>query len=470
MKQTVYENIKEEKKVRAILVGLHMDESDSDFERSMDELKELTKALDIEVACTVTQSLPCPDRSTYIGSGKVEEIKNSLDVFDADIIIFNDTLSPMQIRNLEKALDTEVIDRTGLILQIFAKRARTKEARQQVEYAQLQYMLPRLAHMRTSLSRQGGGSGRLSNKGSGEKQLELDRRRIEHRMAELRRDLSAIEKERDTQRGRRLKSGMPRISLVGYTNAGKSTIMNNLLRMYGGDSFDEKQVLEKDMLFATLDTSVRKISAPGHRPFLLSDTVGFISELPHALVKAFRSTLEEARYADLLLQVIDFSDPEYRYHMDVTKETLAEIGAGDIPVIYVFNKSDVVQQQQESNSMLVMPVPKAMDDRIYISAKENDSLNTLIELIEKKLSETENECKLLLPYSEGGILSILTGKGVVKDTEYLEEGIRTTGLAGGLFWPYKGLLPAKPKGLSKIILLLQILLRCLSGHFFLHHL
>ena len=426
----MYENIKEEKKVRAILVGLDQGGNDLDFERSIDELKELTKAIDIEVACTVTQSLPNPDRSTYIGSGKVEEIRNSLDVFEADIIIFNDTLSPMQIRNLEKALDTEVIDRTGLILQIFAKRAKTKEARQQVEYAQLQYMLPRLAHMRTSLSRQGGGSGRLSNKGSGEKQLELDRRRIEHRMAELRRDLTAIEKERDTQRGRRLRSGLPRISLVGYTNAGKSTIMNNLLRLYGGEGFDEKQVLEKDMLFATLDTSVRKISAPGHRPFLLSDTVGFISELPHALVKAFRSTLEEAKYADLLLQVIDFSDPEYRYHMDVTKETLAEIGAGDIPVIYVFNKSDVVQDEQEQSGQLVMPVPRSMDDRIYISAREDESLNTLIELIEKKLSENENDCELLIPYSEGGILSLLTGKGVVKSSEYLEEGIKIVATLG----------------------------------------
>ncbi len=426
----MYENIKEEKKVRAILVGLDQGGNDLDFERSIDELKELTKAIDIEVACTVTQSLPNPDRSTYIGSGKVEEIRNSLDVFEADIIIFNDTLSPMQIRNLEKALDTEVIDRTGLILQIFAKRAKTKEARQQVEYAQLQYMLPRLAHMRTSLSRQGGGSGRLSNKGSGEKQLELDRRRIEHRMAELRRDLTAIEKERDTQRGRRLRSGLPRISLVGYTNAGKSTIMNNLLRLYGGEGFDEKQVLEKDMLFATLDTSVRKISAPGHRPFLLSDTVGFISELPHALVKAFRSTLEEAKYADLLLQVIDFSDPEYRYHMDVTKETLAEIGAGDIPVIYVFNKSDVVQDEQEQSGQLVMPVPRSMDDRIYISAREDESLNTLIELIEKKLSENENDCEMLIPYSEGGILSLLTGKGVVKSSEYLEEGIKIVATLG----------------------------------------
>ncbi|MBE5841573.1 MAG: GTPase HflX [Butyrivibrio sp.] len=424
MKNTIYENVKETADPRAILVGLNVNRSESDFERSMDELKELTKAIDIDAVCTVTQALPSPDRSTYIGSGKVEEIRSSLDVFDANIIIFNDTLSPMQLRNLEKALDTEVIDRTGLILQIFARRAKTREARLQVEYAQLQYMLPRLAHMRKALSRQGGGSGRLSNKGSGEKQLELDRRRIEHRMAELRRELDDVEKERTTQRGKRINSGMPRISLVGYTNAGKSTIMNNLLRMYGGEAYDEKQVLEKDMLFATLDTSVRKIAAPGRRPFLLADTVGFISELPHSLVKAFRSTLDEAKYADILLEVVDFSDPEYRYHMDVTKETLTEIGAGDIPVLYVFNKSDIVQEQQKESSQLVMDVPRMMDDRIYISAKADDSLDTLIDLIEKKLSESEAEYELILPYSEGAILSSFNERGIVKSTEYLPEGIK----------------------------------------------
>lgn len=427
MKNTIHQIIQETIKPRAILVGLNVNRSDLEFERSMNELKELTKALDLEVAAVVTQSLSSPDNSTYIGSGKVEEIKDSLDIFDADIIIFNDSLSPMQLRNLEKALDTEVMDRTGLILQIFASRAKTREARLQVEYAQLQYMLPRLAHMRTSLSRQGGGSGRLSNKGSGEKQLELDRRRIEHRMAELRRELENVEKERDTQRSRRLNSGVPRVSLVGYTNAGKSTILNNMIRNYGSDGqdADEKLVLEKDMLFATLDTSVRRINAPGHRPFLLADTVGFISELPHSLVKAFRSTLEEAKYADILLQVIDFSDPEYRYHMDVTRDTLTEIGAGDIPVIYVFNKSDLVQKEQEENSQLVMDVPRSMDDRVYICAKAEDSLEELISVIERKLSEGASECELLLPYSEGGILNALTQGGNVLSSEYLPEGIKT---------------------------------------------
>ena len=414
---------KDDNKVK-VFFHVGVDKNDDDFERSMHELKELTKALDLVVAATVTQSLPSPDRSTYIGSGKVEEIKNSLDVFDANIIIFNDALSPMQVRNLEKILDTEVMDRTGLILQIFAKRARTREARLQVEYAQLQYMLPRLVGMRSSLSRQGGGSGRLSNKGSGEKQLELDRRRIEQRSAELRRELKAVEKERDTQRGRRLNSDTPKISLVGYTNAGKSTIMNNLLKYYGGETSVEKQVLEKNMLFATLDTSVRKISPSGHKPFLLTDTVGFISELPHTLVNAFKSTLEEAKYADLILEIIDFSDPEYRFHMDVTRETLAEIGAGDVPVLYVFNKSDIVQKMQEEASQLVMTVPRSSDDRVYICAKEKDSLDELISVIEKKLKEGDTLCTLILPYSEGAVLNALNESANIESTEYLPEGIK----------------------------------------------
>ena len=423
MKQSTFEIQQETKAPRAVLVGLNTGSSDSDFERSMTELKDLVKAIDIVPALTVTQSLQSPDRSTYIGSGKVEEIKNSLDVFDIDIVVFDDSLSPMQARNLEKELDTEVIDRTGLILQIFAKRAKTREARLQVEYAQLQYMLPRLAHMKTSLSRQGGGSGRLSNKGSGEKQLELDRRRIEHRMAELRRELENVEKERSTQRGRRVNSGVPKVSLVGYTNAGKSTILNSLLRMYGEDATREKLVLEKDMLFATLDTSVRSISPKGERPFLLTDTVGFISQLPHSLVKAFRSTIEEVKYADLILEVVDFSDPEYRWHMDVTRDTFAEIGVQDIPIVYVFNKADVVQKQQMEEGRLVLEIPKTGEDRIYICAKQEESLKALVSLIEKKISEDHVVCELLLPYEASAVLADLKGRGLVQDLEYVPEGI-----------------------------------------------
>ena len=409
---------------KAILVGLdHSAKDNTKFEKSMKELEALTVACDLEVAATITQTLPHPEGSTFIGSGKVEELKGAIEMLDADIVIFGDQLSPIQIRNLERILDTEVIDRTGLILQIFAKRARTRESRMQVEYAQLQFMLPRLAGMRSELSRQGGGSGRLSNKGAGEKKLELDRRRIEHRCAELRRELDNIERERDTQRSRRLNSDIPRISLVGYTNAGKSTLLNSLLDASHTEDVENKKVMQKDMLFATLDTTVRRIDVPGHRPFLLSDTVGFIDELPTTLVKAFRSTLAEATYADLLLEVIDFSDPEYMNHIEVTERTLREIGAGQIPVIYVFNKADLVVGGSEHSGMTI---PHTRNDRIYMSAEDGIGIDELVTLIERTLEGEKVECEFLIPYSDGGALHDLTGCSEVLNTEYTEEGTHLT--------------------------------------------
>ena len=269
-------NISEESS-RAILAGCCTDLSPEKHARAMSELRGLAEACGLLVVSVLVQNAPQITHATYLGSGKVIELKHEIEAHDADIVLFNEALTPMQMRNLEKELDTEVLDRTGLILQIFASRARTREAKLQVESARLQYMLPRLIGMRASLSRQGGGSGRLSNKGAGEQKLELDRRRIEKRIAELRRELDIVERERSTQRSRRLRTGLTRVALVGYTNAGKSTVMNALLKESQDKSQDKsKEVLEADMLFATLDTSVRRIEAPGHIPFLLSDTVGFV--------------------------------------------------------------------------------------------------------------------------------------------------------------------------------------------------
>lgn len=418
---TIYETNPNTGNARAILVGANLSMGEERFQRSMTELKDLAEACNLEVVGTVTQLVQSADHGTLIGSGKIEEIKNEIYVKDADIIVFSETLSPLQIRNLEKAFDTEVIDRTGLILQIFSSRARTRESKLQVESAQLQYMLPRLAGMRAELSRQGGGgqggSGRLSNKGSGEKKIELDRRHIEKRISELRKELENVERERTTQRGKRINSGMIKVSLVGYTNAGKSTLMNKLLEIYGGEDAEEKKVFEKDMLFATLDTTVRKINAPNHRPFLLSDTVGFIDELPHTLVKAFRSTLDEVKYSDVLLEVIDYSDPDYKAHLDVTTKTLAEIGAGDIPIIYVYNKVDIAD-----GAMVELPFVR--DDSIYMSAKQGIGIEELLDLIETTLKSGTVECDMLIPYSEGGVLAALNYTAIISNTEYLPEGTK----------------------------------------------
>jgi len=277
--------------------------------------------------------------ATYIGSGKVQEVREMVKALEADMVVFDNGLSPIQLRNLSRELGCAVMDRTTLILEIFSARAKTREAKLQVEVARLQYMLPRLVGLHDALSRQGGASGAMSNKGAGEKKLELDRRKLEQRLTTMRRELENIAEERKTQRKKRAESGIPRVALVGYTNAGKSTIMNAMLAAYVEDK--EKKVYEEDMLFATLDTTVRKIVPMDKNAFLLSDTVGFISNLPHNLIKAFRSTLEEVQEADLLVQVIDYSDENYMEHIRVTEDTLKELGAEKIPMIYAFNKADL---------------------------------------------------------------------------------------------------------------------------------
>ena len=422
---------------RAYLAGVNTGKDRESYDATMKELEDLAKALGFEVAGILIQNTDTLTQRTYLGSGKVLELRDQVEREAADIVFFNEALSPMQVRNLEDLLDTEVMDRTGLILQIFSTRARTREAKLQVESARLQYLLPRLAHMRTGLSRQGGGSGRLSNKGAGEEQLELDRRHIEHRIADLRRQLEQMEKERGTQRARRLNSGLPLVALVGYTNAGKSTVLNRLLLQQEntrrgnsnaaegartGESAPEKLVFEKDMLFATLDTSVRRIEPDGMRPFLLSDTVGFIRDLPHALVKAFRSTLEEVRFADLLVEVVDCSDPSFQEHMAVTERTLSEIGAGEVPVLQVFNKCDL--------NDLASALPG-----IPVSARTGEGLDTLLEKISEALSESVVRCRLLFPFEDAGRAASLRNRGNILSEEWRENGLYVEATVERTIWP-----------------------------------
>ena len=397
---------------KAFLVGVNLNNGEN-FELSMSELKSLAEACEMEVIGTAEQNMEYANTATYIGAGKVEEVKTAVQLLEADIVIFDNALSPIQLRNLQNILEKPVMDRTTLILEIFSTRAKTKEAKLQVEVARLQYMLPRLVGLHDALSRQGGASGAMSSKGSGEKQLELDRRRLEQRLTSMKRELDAISGEREVQRKKRAASGIPRVALVGYTNAGKSTIMNRMLAAYMED--EEKRVFEKDMLFATLDTTVRRITPPDKNPFLLSDTVGFISKLPHNLIKAFRSTLEEVREADLLLQVIDYSDENHDEYIKTTEETLRELGAEKIPMIYVFNKADLCGMGE-----LAMIQG---ENKIYMSAKSPGGMEALVNLIARQLSGGYEDCTFLFPYQRGDLVSYLNDNAVVHEIEYRENGV-----------------------------------------------
>lgn len=395
---------------KGVLVGVNL-QSDKHFDYSMEELANLAEALEVEIAGYVTQNLERVNPSHYVGTGKIEEIKAFVEEKNANIVIFNDELSPSQIRNLERDLECKVIDRTMLILDIFSRRAKTREAQMQVELAQLQYMLPRLVGLHASLSRQGGGTGGgFKNRGAGETKLELDRRKIEDQIAKLRRELEQVKEQRETQRKQRRKNAVPVVSLVGYTNAGKSTIMNQLLAKIGQE--DSKRVFEKDMLFATLETSVRNIELPDNKTFLLTDTVGFVSKLPHHLVKAFRSTLEEARDADLLLHVVDVSNEEHSFMIDVTNKTLKDVGVEDIPTIYVYNKSDLAG----------VKYPLVSGDNVWISAKEGEGLDELVQIIKQYIFSNYVTCKMLIPYDKGSIVSYLNEAATIFSTSYEEEG------------------------------------------------
>ncbi|HDR8023059.1 TPA: GTPase HflX [Bacillus cereus] len=395
---------------RAVLVGVNLGNED-DFAYSMEELTNLAEACDVEVIGQVTQNLQRVNPSHYIGKGKIEEVAAYVNEVNANMVIFNDELSPSQIRNLEADLDCKVIDRTILILDIFAQRAKTKEAQLQVEVAHLQYMMPRLIGLRESLGRQSGGVG-TKNKGVGEKKLELDRRKIEEQISVLNKDLEALVALRQTQRKQRKKNEVPVVALVGYTNAGKSTTMNAMLEIYNGT--EEKQVFEKDMLFATLETSVRNIDLPDNKSFLLTDTVGFVSKLPHHLVKAFRSTLEEVAEADLLIHVVDYANPNYEQLIDITNETLKKIGVENIPTIYAYNKSDMVDVE----------IPKVQEDRVYLSAKKHVGIEELVEMIRSHIYKEYTKCEMLIPYDQGQVVSYFNNHAHVLSTSYENEGTK----------------------------------------------
>lgn len=391
---------------KGIVVGININ-NENGFEESMVELKNLCMACDIEAIGELVQNSKQINKAHYIGSGKLDELKSLVNSEEVDIVIFNNELSSSQLRNIEKAIECEVIDRTALILSIFAERAKTREAKLQVEVARLQYLLPRLIGANENLGRQSGGVG-TKNKGTGEKKLELDRRKIEAKIAALNKELEELKHQRETQRNLRRKSSVPQIALVGYTNAGKSSIMNSMIDTFK-DS-EEKKVFEKDMLFATLETSIRSIKLDDNKKFLLSDTVGFVSNLPHNLIKAFRSTLEEVCEADLLLHVVDISNPDYKHHLKVTNETLKEIGAESVPMIYVYNKIDLVDYYlTEKNG-------------VYISAKKNLGIDKLVETISNKVFNNYINCNMFIPYDKGNLLSYLNDNARVIDRKYRNDG------------------------------------------------
>lgn len=395
---------------RAITIGVNLNDQ-SDFADSMEELKNLASACNVEVVGELTQNASKINISHYIGTGKVKELKDLLGQHEASIAIFNDELSPSQIRNLEKDLDCKVIDRTILILDIFAERAQTREAQLQVDVAQLQYMLPRLVGLRESLGRQGGGVG-TKNRGAGETKLELDRRRIEAKISALQKELEGLVAQRQVQRKQRQKNRIPVVSLVGYTNAGKSSLMNAIIETYNPES--GKQVLAKDMLFATLETSVRNITLPDNKSFLLTDTVGFVRKLPHHLIKAFRSTLEEVVESDLLIHVVDYSNPEHEKLMEVTQETVKELGAGHIPVLYAYNKAEVTDGEWPDNE----------SDRIYMSAKLKTGLDELMQRIRGNIFNDYVHCEMLIPFDQGRLIAYFNDNANVLSTSYEETGTK----------------------------------------------
>ncbi len=395
---TSYYAINEIEPDRAVLLGI---ESDAGYD-SMEELAQLCETAGIKVVARSVQRNRTPDAGTYIGTGKAEEAALLGSAAEADIYVFDDELTAIQMRNLEQILGLPIIDRTMLILDIFAQRAQSREGKLQVELAQLQYRLPRLSGMGRILSRQ--GSSGVGMRGPGEKKLEIDRRRIRRRIFELSEDLKEVEKQRSLRRGTRSRNPVPLVALVGYTNAGKSTLLNALS---GSDA------LVEDKLFATLDPLVRKINLPGGTECLVSDTVGFINKLPHDLVNAFQSTLEEVRDADLILHVVDASSPYADVQIRVVEEVLGTLGALDTPSILVYNKTDLLSEK-----------PHEHKNSICISATKQEGLDRLLERIETIVQSNQIRLQLLIPYDRYVAMQTIRKTGTILSEEYDSAGTR----------------------------------------------
>lgn len=393
-----YENKQEPEK--AVLIAVDTGEYDCDI--SLDELEELAETAGAEVVGRMSQKRDKPDSGTFLGSGRLEELGDFCKNNEVDLVIADSELAPAQLRNIEKATDVRVIDRTTLILDVFAERARSNEGKLQVELAQLRYSLPRLMGQGTKLSRLGGGIG---TRGPGETKLESDRRHIRRRIKALEDEFDALEKRRSLARARREKDGVETVVIVGYTNAGKSTLMNTLT---------EAGVLAQDKLFATLDPTSRALVLPDGRRVMLIDTVGFIRRLPHHLVEAFKSTLEEAVCAKVILNVCDASDPECAEHLKVTNDLLEELGCSGKPIIPVFNKCDLPQADEAA-----MRLPGAVN----ISALEGKGLDELLDAVAKALPPTRAKAKLLIPYSDGAAAAALRKDGVITVEDYRADGL-----------------------------------------------
>ncbi len=398
-----------EEKERVILVGVCVSDGD-DTEVSLKELAELVKTAGAETVEVMIQNREAVHPGTYVGKGKIEEIATMLALHDADGIVCDDELSPAQMKNLEDALQCKVMDRTMVILDIFAQHARTGEGKLQVELAQLKYRATRLIGSYSAMSRIGGGaagaSGGIGTRGPGEKKLEVDRRLIKARIAQLNRELEQVKKNREVARAMRERNRTPVIAIVGYTNAGKSTLLNTLT---------DAGVLEENKLFATLDTTTRVLKLESKEQVLLTDTVGFIRKLPHHLIDAFRSTLEEAKYADMILHVVDASNPDMDGQMHIVYETLRNLGVKDKPVITAFNKQDLVAVPEACRDL------KA-DRVVKISAKHGKGLPELLEVIAELLRESKVYIEKTISYAEGNKLALVRKYGELLAEEYVAEG------------------------------------------------